>query len=384
MVKKSKEKKVKRASTRKSTSSKKTSYKPYIVFFMALIIISLLSVSAYMYFDVYQQNQKIKQKQQTTSDELMLKMKKMLEDEKNRLVALPALPPEIIAPKNELNVSKELQQNVVTPEVNTSNEVVKVEQDKEDNTKNHELSEARDYSLSLQEVNKSTTKKISEVTRKKYPPGTTPKLAIIIDDVSFAWQTKMMKEIPYKISPAFFPPTAGHPETVKLSHEFDFAMIHLPLEAKHYKRPEEDTLSITDSSEVMVRRIQRIKKWFPHISYYNNHTGGYFTSNYAAMDKLLAVFRNENLIFVDSRTAPDSKAPEIFRQHKMQLLSRDVFLDNSLNKADIKEQLRKAVQTAQKHGYAIAIGHPHKNTLEVLRDSKEMLGGLDLVYVKDL
>ncbi|MCD8478404.1 MAG: divergent polysaccharide deacetylase family protein, partial [Sulfurospirillum sp.] len=123
------------------------------------------------------------------------------------------------------------------------------------------------------------------MVRKKYPSGTTPKLAIIIDDVSFPWQTRMMKEIPYKVTPAFFPPTKGHPETVRLSHEFPFAMVHLPLEAKYYSRPEEDTLNTTDSIEVIEKRIKRIKEWFPHIVYYNNHTGGYFTSDYGAMDR---------------------------------------------------------------------------------------------------
>ncbi len=384
MVKKVKEKKPKREPTRKKSAPKQKSYKTYIVLFILLVVLPILSMSAYMYIDAYQHNQSAQQKQQKTTDELIHKMQKMLEDEKKRVIALPALPPEVTMQSIEDNSSKNSPPKVVVAEVNTSTEVVPTNEEKEDSSKNHDLSEVRDYTSSLKEINKSNTKKVSEVIKKKYPSGTTPKLAIIIDDVSFAWQTKLMKEIPYKISPAFFPPTAVHPETVKLSHEFEFAMIHLPMEAKYYKRPEVDTLNVTDSADVMERRIQKIKKWFPHISYYNNHTGGYFTSNYAAMDKLLTIFRNENLIFVDSRTAPDSKAPEIFRKHKMQLLSRDIFLDNSLNKADIIEQLKKAVQVAHKHGYAIAIGHPHKNTLEVLRDSKGLLNGLDLVFVKDL
>lgn len=94
--------------------------------------------------------------------------------------------------------------------------------------------------------------------------------------------------------------------------------------------------------------------------------------------------QEENLTFVDSRTIGNSKAPEIFKKYNIQLLSRDVFLDNSLNKSEIREQLRKAVGVAKKHGYAIAIGHPHKSTLEVLRDSRDLLEGIELVYVKDL
>ena len=194
----------------------------------------------------------------------------------------------------------------------------------------------------------------------------------------------MIKEIPYKVTPAFFPPTKGHPETVRLSKEFEFAMIHLPLESKYYSRPEEDTLNISDPIEVVEKRIKKIKEWFPQIVYYNNHTGGSFTADYNAMDRLIRTMKENGLIFVDSRTIGNSKAPEITKKYGMFLYSRDVFLDNSLEKSLIKNQLKEAVSKAHKYGYAIAIGHPHRNTLEVLRESKELLKSVDMVYVKDL
>ena len=68
----------------------------------------------------------------------------------------------------------------------------------------------------------------------------------------------------------------------------------------------------------------------------------------------------------------------------MFLYSRDVFLDNSLNKSEIRTQLQLAVSKAKKNGYAIAIGHPHKNTLEVLRDSKELVRDVEMVYLNEL
>jgi len=47
-------------------------------------------------------------------------------------------------------------------------------------------------------------------------------------------------------------------------------------------------------------------------------------------------------------------------------------------------QLSLAVSKAKKNGYAIAIGHPHKNTLEVLRDSQDLLHGVEMVYLNEL
>ena len=374
MSKKIKEKKEKQSLSHSELSGMK--FRKYGLIFLILVLVPIAVTSIYIYIDAYQQNLKVIQKQQTTSDELMQKMKQMLEDEKLRLASLPPVP------KVEENETQVLQDTLKTDgnESNISKESLVSETD----TKAHEVSsEIKDYANSLKEV-KEPSHKVTEVIRKKYPQGTTPKLAIIIDDVSFPWQTRMMKEIPYKVTPAFFPPTSGHPETVRLSHEFEFAMIHLPMESKNYAHPEPDTLTTVDSQEVIANRIARIKKWFPHIKYYNNHTGGSFTAHYAAMDKLIGVMQDESLIFVDSRTVGNSKAPEIFKKYNIQLLSRDVFLDNSLNKSEIREQLRKAVVVAKKHGYAIAIGHPHKSTLEVLRDSRDLLEGIDLVYVKDL
>lgn len=374
MSKKIKEKKEKQSLSHSEPSG--MNFRKYGLIFLILVLVPIAVTSIYIYIDAYQQNLKVIQKQQTTSDELMQKMKRMLEDEKLRLASLPPVP------KVEENETQVLQDTLKTDgnESNISKESLVSETD----TKAHEVSsEIKDYANSLKEV-KEPSHKVTEVIRKKYPQGTTPKLAIIIDDVSFPWQTRMMKEIPYKVTPAFFPPTSGHPETVRLSHEFEFAMIHLPMESKNYAHPEPDTLTTVDSQEVIANRIARIKKWFPHIKYYNNHTGGSFTAHYAAMDKLIGVMQDESLIFVDSRTVGNSKAPEIFKKYNIQLLSRDVFLDNSLNKSEIREQLRKAVVVAKKHGYAIAIGHPHKSTLEVLRDSRDLLEGIDLVYVKDL
>lgn len=374
MSKKIKEKQEKQSLTH--SESAPMNFKKYGLIFLILVLVPMAIAGIYIYIDAYQQNLKVIQKQQTTSDELMQKMKQMLEDEKLRLASLPQIPK---IENNETQALPEVTKSD-TNESNTSQETLVSESE---NKKQEVSSEIKDYTNSLKEI-KEPTHKVTEVIRKKYPPGTTPKLAIVIDDVSFPWQTKMMKDITYKINPSFFPPTAGHPETVRLSHEFEFAMIHLPMESKNYAHPEIDTLTTTDSREVVANRIAKIKKWFPHIKYYNNHTGGTFTAHYDAMDRLISVMQEENLTFVDSRTIGNSKAPEIFKKYNIQLLSRDVFLDNSLNKSEIREQLRKAVGVAKKHGYAIAIGHPHKSTLEVLRDSRDLLEGIELVYVKDL
>jgi hypothetical protein len=388
MVKKSKEKR-----SRKAGSSPKevrsSTLKKYSLVLMLVLSIAMVSFGIYLYMTTSYQHYKEVQKQQSAStDELMRKMKQMLEDEKKRLAALPQPPsstePKEALPKEDTNKTAPLAVHETPPTLQEPSafESNATQTHKDEEAKNHDLSEVQEYQRSLKEE-KAPLKPI-EVVRKKYPSGTTPRLAIIIDDVSFAWQTKLIKEIPYKVTPAFFPPTKGHPETAKLSHTFDFAMVHLPLEAKYYSRPEEDTLKTTDGIDVVERRIKRVKEWFPQIKYYNNHTGGSYTADYSAMDRLIKVMKAQNLLFVDSRTIGSSKVPAVCKKYDMFCYSRDIFLDNSLEKPLIREQLKLAVAKARKNGYAIAIGHPHKNTLEVLKDSTDLLEGIDLVYLKDL
>ena len=327
---------------------------------IALVLLACFSAFAIVYGVSYFQLMQSKKVNEKSTEVLMDKMKKMLDDEKNRLDSLPKY--------TEPKKPKKLPPVVVVEEKKVAKE-------------NH-LSEINDYKSSLKKEKKKEKKPLH--VKKKTTFSGKPKLAIIIDDVAYAHQTRLIKKIPFKVSPSFFPPTKRHPDTIKLSKNFTFAMIHLPTEALSFGRPEPETLKVGDSTEDMRKRIKQIKKWFPSIKYYNNHTGSKFTSDYIAMDRLIKVMKEEKVIFVDSRTTASTKAPEIFKKHGLKLYSRDIFIDNSIEKKLIKKQLKKAVAIAKKRGYAVAIGHPHENTLKVLINAKHMLKDVELVYLKDL
>jgi len=212
-----------------------------------------------------------------------------------------------------------------------------------------------------------------------------PRLSIIIDDVSNAEEVEKIKEIPFKVTPSFFPPSNRSPNTPDLANEFDFYMVHLPLQAKSkFVRPFPNTLNIGDTQLKVSNAIIKIKEYFPNVSYINNHTGSAYTSNYVSMFKLYRALHNNNINFVDSRTIGSSKAKEIAEVFDTKFLERQVFLDNKQDKKYIKKQLLKAIKIAKIRGYAIAIGHPKIKTLEVLKNSSDLLDGIDLVYVKDL
>ncbi|HDZ4930825.1 TPA: divergent polysaccharide deacetylase family protein [Campylobacter jejuni] len=211
-----------------------------------------------------------------------------------------------------------------------------------------------------------------------------PKLAIIIDDMANASQVRGLKALNLKLNPSFFPPDKNHSETPKLALKFDFYMVHLPLAAINYNKPELDTLNPNDSKERIFKKIKQIKKDFKDLRYINNHTGSLFTSNEEAMRKLYEALKNQNIFFVDSKTIGNSKANKIAKELSIPYIQRDVFLDNEDDVNYVKKQLESAVKLAQKKGFVIAIGHPRKNTFKALEQSKDLLKGVDLVYLSEI
>ncbi|EGK8164800.1 divergent polysaccharide deacetylase family protein [Campylobacter coli] len=210
------------------------------------------------------------------------------------------------------------------------------------------------------------------------------RLVIIIDDMANISQVKALQALNLKVNPSFFPSDKNHIDTPKLALKFDFYMVHLPLAAINYAKPELDTLNPNDTQERIFKKIKQIKKDFKDLKFVNNHTGSLFTSNEEAMKKLYKAFEKEGLIFVDSKTIASSKAPKVAKALGQIYIQRDVFLDNQDDVAYIKKQLMDAVKLAKKKGFAIAIGHPRKNTFKALEQSKDLLDSVELVYLSEI
>ncbi len=211
-----------------------------------------------------------------------------------------------------------------------------------------------------------------------------PKLAIIIDDVGTRSQVDAIKSLHLTLTMSFLPPSAGRPNTPKLAAKEPFYMVHLPMEAMHWSAEEPNTLHIHDSQKIISKRIDTIKKLFPKVHYINNHTGSKFTADERAMNRLIFALKKNNINFIDSRTTAKTKVPNALKKFGLQYLSRDIFLDHHMDKAYVLKQIKHAIKIAKSHGNAIAIGHPHKNTLQALYESKELLKEVNLVLINKI
>ncbi len=208
-----------------------------------------------------------------------------------------------------------------------------------------------------------------------------PKLAIIIDDVSFAHDVQSIKSLKMPLTMSFLPPSPAHPDSAKLASREKLYMVHLPMEAMHFSAEEPITLRISDTKEMIDQRVQQVKALFPRAYYVNNHTGSRFTSDERAVKDLIVALKKEGIGFLDSRTTAETKVPMVMESLGKPYIARDVFLDHESDVSYIQEQIKKAVKKAKEHGSAIAIGHPRKETIQALKNSRKVLDSVELVYI---
>ena len=118
----------------------------------------------------------------------------------------------------------------------------------------------------------------------------------------------------------------------------------------------------------------------------NNHMGSLGTSDPRFMQIILEEFKKRNLFFLDSYTSPHSQVVPVSRILRVPVLRRDVFLDNVEQPEPIREQIMRTAKIAERTGFAIAIGHYKKYTLEVIAEEIPKLEkqGFQFVKLSDL
>jgi hypothetical protein len=78
--------------------------------------------------------------------------------------------------------------------------------------------------------------------------------------------------------------------------------------------------------------------------------------------------KQKHLYFVDSRTTPQTLCKPSARLLQIPFAQRDIFLDHRQETQFIRKQIDQLIRIARRNGYAVAIGHPHLITYEVLRE----------------
>jgi uncharacterized protein len=214
------------------------------------------------------------------------------------------------------------------------------------------------------------------------------RLAIVIDDLgNDRAQAESLFRLAYPLTLSVLPHEANSAEVAEEAHRRGYeVMLHLPIASNGGQNDEAVELHPGMTAAAVENTFTGMLDTVPYAAGVNNHEGSLGTADQQLMDELMPVLRQRHLFFIDSRTTAATVAETAARAARVPATRRNVFLDDEQSAPAIHKQFELAIRDAKKKGSALAIGHPHPETLEVL---SEMLPaaereGIRLVFASDL
>ncbi len=199
--------------------------------------------------------------------------------------------------------------------------------------------------------------------------GNGPMIAIVIDDAGVVQhRTRRASELPAPVTIAFIPYSNNLESQTRYArsrgHEL---LLHMPMEpGSTAVDPGHNALLTSLGRDEVLRRLRWAMNRFEGYVGVNNHMGSKFMAQPELVRPVLEEINSRGLLFLDSRTDHRTVGGELARDIGMPNAIRNVFLDNDLDSDKIAAQLAQVEKVARKRGQAIAIGHPHDVTVDVL------------------
>jgi uncharacterized protein len=211
-----------------------------------------------------------------------------------------------------------------------------------------------------------------ETAQQDLPEATSrARLAIILDDLgNDQAAAEAIFALPYPLTISVLPNHAHSVEIAEEAHRRGYqVMLHLPMESVGQGKPESQELRPGMSRKDVSTLVNGFLRAVPDVAGVNNHQGSQSTTDLALMDELMPVLRDRRLFYIDSRTTAATVAYDAARRAGVLSGYRNVpFLDDVLDVAAVRKQLRLALREAGQKSEAIAIGHPHPATLKALSE----------------
>jgi uncharacterized protein len=220
--------------------------------------------------------------------------------------------------------------------------------------------------------------------------ATTPAISIIIDDMGYRLHDGLRAlTLPGPVAYSVLPHS---PDGASLADAAAAAgkdvLLHLPMQAREDNQLLGPGAIMADMSREQVETTVRADfAAVPHAIGVNNHMGSLLTAEAKPMQWVMEAIKSEGqILFVDSRTTGRTVAARTAVQFDIPTLGRDVFLDDEENRQYIRGQLFRLIEKARRDGYALAIGHPKPETLDVLSETLPDLEryGVRLVSLREL
>ena len=215
------------------------------------------------------------------------------------------------------------------------------------------------------------------------------RLAILMDDLGSdrnAADAIFALRVPITVSILPFHPHSQEIAREARQHGCE-VMLHLPMQSLAGESSEPQELRPGLTPDEVRKTVEKMLDAVPDADGVNNHQGSQATADAELMNELMRVLKDEDVFYVDSRTTAATVAFDAARREGVRTAFRNVpFLDDLQNQDAVRRQLQLAMQGAKQKGEAIAIGHPHAETLAALREllPRTKNEGVQLVLVSEL
>ena len=219
----------------------------------------------------------------------------------------------------------------------------------------------------------------------------TPTISILIDDLGYKFKEDLRAlALPGPVAYAILP---HGPHTAKMSaiahQKGKDIILHLPMQAEVMDKNEflgPGALTLNMTREEFLKTLNININAVPNLIGINNHMGSLLTQHPGHMQWLMESIKNKGQFYVDSLTSDNSVAARLAKENNVPYLTRDVFLDHKQDIKSIRKQFVELIKLAKRNGSALAIGHPHINTIEVLMKELPFIHqyGVKLVSIKTL
>lgn len=216
-----------------------------------------------------------------------------------------------------------------------------------------------------------------------------PRVAFIIDDIGYdipIAEAFMGLKIPVCLSVL-----PGAPFSKEIAQNIakrkKEMLLHLPMEPKGYPavNPGQDALMLNMDRETIQKMVREDIKKLPGIKGVNHHMGSLFSEDYIKMKYVLDEIKKHDLYYIDSRTTNLTVAYKVAKALGIPAAEKSLFLDNDLSEKILSYQMERLLGIARNRGEAIGIGHPHRETLDILkRYTEQLMKDFEVVPVSEL
>lgn len=194
------------------------------------------------------------------------------------------------------------------------------------------------------------------------------RIAIVMDDIGYRYTDKHALSLPGEITYSILPHTPyGKNIAIKANAKQKDVMLHIPMEAENGKKLGPGSLTSKMSKTEIIASLNASLAEIPFAIGINNHMGSHLTQLDAPMSWTMNFLKRHHLLFLDSRTSPYSVAGDIAKAIGVPARNRNIFLDNQLTDSYITQQFQLLIKHANSQKIAIAIAHPHPETIRALK-----------------